>query len=246
MDQPGSTASPFFTPAGSSAASPTPTASPSATSASPSPSPSATNTGTPSPSPAQKLPSSKEIEERWVVVPMRISGSDRPLYLVDSEGKLNQVQLQTPEGGNSNPIMQPSRDTIIYLNAGVLRVMAADGSSDRKLFNRNPAGCRRVEHASWSLSDPNVMLISCRVSKNRVSFLLISMDGRLIRRLDPGKGKVDDASLSPDGQTVLYWASRDQNADGGALFTLPIIGTGAPKQLTKPQGDTDADLGVVA
>ena len=165
---------------------------------------------------------------------MRISGSDRPLYLVDSEGKLNQVQLQTPEGGNSNPIMQPSRDTIIYLNAGVLRVMAADGSSDRKLFNRNPAGCRRVEHASWSLSDPNVMLISCRVSKNRVSFLLISMDGRLIRRLDPGKGKVDDASLSPDGQTVLYWASRDQNADGGALFTLPIIGTGAPKQLTKP------------
>ena len=119
-DQPGSTASPFFTPAGSSAASPTPTASPSATSASPSPSPSATNTGTPSPSPAQKLPSSKEIEERWVVVPMRISGSDRPLYLVDSEGKLNQVQLQTPEGGNSNPIMQPSRDTIIHFNAGVL------------------------------------------------------------------------------------------------------------------------------
>jgi Tol biopolymer transport system component len=179
--------------------------------------------------------------ERWVDVPMRISGTDRPLYLVDSEGKLNQGQLQTPEGGNSNPIMQPSRDTIIYLNAGVLRVMAADGSGDRKLFNRNPAGCGRVEHASWSLSDSNVMLISCRVSKNRVSFLVISMDGRLIRRLDPGKGRVDDANLSPDGQTVLYWASGDQSADGGALFTLPIIGTGDRKQLTKPQGDTDAD-----
>ena len=44
-------------------------------------------------------------------------------------------------GGNSNPIMQASRNTIIYLNAGMLRVMAADGSGDRKLFNRDPAGC---------------------------------------------------------------------------------------------------------
>ena len=112
------------------------------------------------------------------------SGPDRPLYLVDTEGKIKQVELPSPDGGNSNPIMQASRDTIVYLNTGVLRVMAADGSGDRKLFNRDPAGRRRVEHASWSLSDPNAVLISCRVSKNKVTLLLVGMDGRLIRRLE--------------------------------------------------------------
>jgi Tol biopolymer transport system component len=169
------------------------------------------------------------------------NGPDRPLYLVDSEGKIKQVELPTPDGGNSNPIMQTSRDTIIYLNAGVLRVMAGDGSGDRKLFNRDPAGCRRVEHASWSLADPNVILTSCRVSKSKVTLLLVGMDGRLIRRLDTGTGIVGDATLSPDGQTVLYWASHDPNVDGGALYTLPIIGTGAPKRLTQSADGVDAD-----
>lgn len=163
------------------------------------------------------------------------------MYLVDSEGKINQAELPTPEGGNSNPIMQASRDTIIYLNAGVLRVMAADGSGDRRLFDRGPAGCRRVEHASWSLSDPNVMLISCRTSKNKASLLVVAMDGRLIRRLDAGPHIPGDATLSPDGQTVLYWGSDNPNLDGGALFTLPIIGTGAPKQLTTSADGVDAD-----
>jgi hypothetical protein len=68
-------------------------------------------------------------------------GPDRPLYLVDTERKIKQVELPSPDGGNSNPIMLASRNTIIYANGGVLRVMAADGSGDRKLFNRDPAGC---------------------------------------------------------------------------------------------------------
>ncbi len=52
---------------------------------------------------------------------------------------------------------------------------------------------------------------------------------------------IGDATLSPDGQTVLYWASNSPNVDGGALYTLPIIGTGAPKQLTKSADGVDAD-----
>ena len=67
------------------------------------------------------------------------------------------------------------------------------------------------------------------------------MDGRLIRRLETGNGNVGDATLSPDGQTILYWVSNTPNVDGGALFTLPIIGTGAPKQLTKSPDGVDAD-----
>ena len=130
----------------------------------------------------QKLPSSAAIPQSEVIVPMRFdSGPDRPLYLVDTEGKIKQIKLPTPEGGNSNPIMQASRNTIIYANAGKLRVMASDGSGDRKLFNRDPAGCDSVVHASWSLTDPNVILITCEFSRNKFGLLVVAMDGRLIR-----------------------------------------------------------------
>ena len=243
--QPSSTASPsvFFPTPSSQPASVTPSASPPVTpSGSASASAGASASSAPTSSPAQKLPSAAAVPQSEVIVPMRFdSGPDRPLYLVDTEGKIKQVELPSPDGGNSNPIMQASRDTIVYLNTGVLRVMAADGSGDRKLFNRDPAGCRRVEHASWSLTDPNAVLISCRVSKNKVTLLLVGMDGRLIRRLETGNGNVGDATLSPDGQTILYWVSNTPNVDGGALFTLPIIGTGAPKQLTKSPDGVDAD-----
>jgi hypothetical protein len=242
-DEPGSTtASPSMFPSVSPAGqSPTPSASPSST-PSASPSATATSSGSPTSSPVQKLPSSAAIPESEVIVPMRFdSGPDRPLYLVDTGGKIKQVELRTPEGGNSNPIMQASRNTIIYANAGKLRVMAADGSGDRKLFNRDPAGCDNVAHASWSLADPNVILIICQLSKDNIGLLVVGMDGRLIRRLDAEKTKIGDAGISPDGQTVLYWASDNPNLEGGAIYTLPMIGTGNPKRLTDSADGVDAD-----
>jgi hypothetical protein len=216
--------------------------SPAGQSPTPSASPTATSSGSPTSSPVQKLPSSAAIPESEVIVPMRFDGGpDRPLYLVDTEGKIKQVELPTPEGGNSNPIMQASRNTIIYANAGKLRVMAADGSGDRELFNRDPAGCESVAHASWSLTDPNVILITCQLSKNNFGLLVVGMDGRLIRRLDAEKTKIGDAGISPDGQTVLYWASDNPNLEGGAIYRLPMIGTGNPKQLTDSADGVDAD-----
>ncbi len=192
--------------------------------------------------PAGRLPSSAAIPDSVVVVSMqRGPGADRPLYLVDTEGKIKRVELPSPRGGNSNPMMQPARNTIIYANAGKLRVMAADGSGDRKLFNRDPAGCARVEHASWSVVDSNVLLISCRVSKTKVTLLVVGMDGRLIRQLDTGSKIIGDATLSPDGQTVIYWVSSSPTADGGAFYTVPIIGTGSPKQLSQTLDGVDSD-----
>ena len=228
------TASPSIFPSVSPAGqSPTASASPSST-------PSASGSSTSSP--VQKLPSSAAIPESEVIVPMRFDGGpDRPLYLVDTEGKIKQVELPTPEGGNSNPIMQASRNTIIYLNAGKLRVMAANGSGDRELFNRDPAGCDNVAHASWSLTDPNVILITCQLSKNRFGLLVVGMDGKLIRRLDAEKTKIGDAGISPDGRNVLYWASDNPNLEGGGIYTLPMIGTGNPKQLTDSADGVDAD-----
>ena len=116
--QPSSTASPsvFFPTPSSQPASVTPTTSTSVTpSGSASASASASASSSPTSSPAQKLPSAAAIPQSEVIVPMRFdSGPDRPLYLVDTEGKIKQVELPSPDGGNSNPIMQASRDTIIY------------------------------------------------------------------------------------------------------------------------------------
>jgi len=243
--QPSSTASPsvFFPTPSSQPASVTPSANPSVTpSGSASASASASASSGPTSSPAQKLPSAAAVPQSEVIVPMRFdSGPDRPLYLVDTEGKIKQVELPSPDGGNSNPIMQASRSTIIYANSGVLRVMASDGSGDRKLFNRAPAGCDTVAHASWSLTDSNVILLNCQFSKGKFGLLVVGLDGRLIRRLDAGKKVVGDAGISPDGQTVLYWATDSSGQDGGALYTLPIIGTGEPKPLTNSAAGVDAD-----
>jgi Tol biopolymer transport system component len=168
-------------------------------------------------------------------------GDDRALYLVDSTGTTDPTQLPTPPGDTSNPMMQASRDTILYLRNGILRVMAADGSGDRKLFSNDPAGCNHVSHAAWSLADPNLLFISCEVADNKFSPFVVGMDGRLVRRLDTGKTVFGDFGVSADGQTVVYWASNNPHRDGGSLFTLPIIGTGAPKQLTHSADGVDAD-----
>ncbi len=118
--------------------------------------------------------------------------------------------------------------------------MGSDGSGDRKLFDRDPGGCERVVHASWSLADANQMVIVCQVSKSRTSLSIVGLDGRLIRRLDVGKRDIGDIAVSPDGQTVLFSSGEDPDVDGGSLFTLPMIGTGAPKRLTKA-GTIDGD-----
>jgi dipeptidyl aminopeptidase/acylaminoacyl peptidase len=200
------------------------------------PSPSESSTPSQSASPTaggEGLPTAAAIPADVAVIPMRPdSDSDRGLYLINPEDKSSRTQLDAAPGNNSNPMMPTARNTIIYLNAGKLRVMASDGSDDRKLFDQNPAGCDEVTHASWSQADPNVLVISCSVSEERDSMLVIGVDGHLIRRLDAGKDYIGDLSLSPDGQTIAFWATDQENASGGALYTLPVIGTGDPKRLT--------------
>jgi Hsp70 protein/WD40-like Beta Propeller Repeat len=235
-----STASPsvVFPPASPIPASPTPSASPSTA---PSGSPSAAPSVTPTAGTAN-LPKSAALPESVIVVAFREAGeTERPIYLVDAEGKTDRVKLPAYEGRHANPLLPRSRDTIIYITNGVLRVMAADGSGDRKLFNQDPAGCEHVDHASWSLADASVIAISCRISTNRRSLMVIGMNGKLIRRLDAGPDVIGDLSLSPDGQTIAYWGSENAELGGGSLYTLPIIGTGAPKQLTDSSSEIDSN-----
>ena len=57
----------------------------------------------------------------------------------------------------------------------------------------------------------------------------------------PARTSPSDFAISPDGQTVLFWASDTPGSDGGSIYTLPLIGTGAPKALTDSPDGVDAD-----
>jgi Tol biopolymer transport system component len=190
------------------------------------------------------LPAGAPLAPNLILVPMRTEDDDedaRPLYLVDSNGGADPTPLPGPDGKLANPMLQKDRTSIIFLEGGVLHVMASDGNDERDLADREPAGCENVAGASWSQGDASTMVIACRLSKNNFQMLVVDTNGRLIRRLDAGEKRFDDVTISPDGQTVLYWASDSTVGDGGSLFTLPLVGTGAPKQITSDASGLDGD-----
>jgi Tol biopolymer transport system component len=179
-----------------------------------------------------------------MVVPMRTDDDDedtRPLYLVDTASDGAPQKLDGPDGKLANPTLQKTRTSIIFLEDGTLHVMASDGKDEGDLTDREPAGCDDVAGASWSQADPSTMVISCRLGKGSFRMLVVDTEGRLIRRLDAGAKRFDDVTISPDGQTVLYWASESSTGDGGSIYTLPLVGTGSPKKITSGADGLDGD-----
>ena len=215
-----------------------------------------TPSGTPSTSPSASpstsggstapaaLPAGPALAPNLIVVPMRTDDDDedtRPLYLVDAGGAGTPQKLPGPDGKLANPLLQRDRTSIVFLENRKLHVMGSDGNGERDLTDREPAGCDDVAGATWSQADPSTMLITCRLGKNSFRMLVVNTDGRLIRRLDAGTKRFDDVTISPDGQTVLYWANESSTGDGGSLYTLPLVGTGSPKKITSQAKGLDGD-----
>lgn len=217
----------------------------------PAPSPSASGTPTPSGSPSaspsgsssplsQKLPTSAPLPANLLVVPIERDG-ERDLYLVDLSKKAKTKLLPTPNGPDSNAMMQPDRTTIIYINDDELRVMAADGTGDRVLLDSGPKGCGLVQHASWDQDDPDLLLLACLPEKNVNELMVVKLDGTVVRRLKIPQDRIEDPTLSADGQTVAYWASNSFAQQGGAIYTVPFDGSEKPTKLTKSGVGIDAD-----
>ena len=220
---------------------PTPTPTPTPTS-SPTPSTSGSESPTPEPSTSlsQDLPKSAPLPINQLIAPIERDG-DRDLFLVDVTGKAKTKQLPSPNGPDNNPMMQPSRDTIIYINGSELRVMAADGTGDRALLDAPPKGCGAVEHASWSQTEPDQLLVQCVPEKKVNELMVIQLNGTVVRRLKIEQERIDDPSLSADGQTVLFWASNSFDEQGGSIYSMPIDNSEKPTQLTKSDVGVDAD-----
>jgi Tol biopolymer transport system component len=110
------------------------------------------------------------------------------------------------------------------------------------LIKFQPRGCGEITRASWSPADESIMVVECRAERRPDRLLVIKLDGTVVRELQTGVPRVEDPTISPDGQTVAYWGSDTVDGpNGGSIYTLAIDGSSEPVQLTHREAGSDAD-----
>jgi Tol biopolymer transport system component len=223
-----------------SGADPTPSPTPSATTSSPTPSATPAATA----SPTVELPrAATPLALDEFVVPRGKSELTR-LYRVKFASPVSPQRLVTPAGDRVNsPTLSSDRRTLIYVDRtkGRLRTVGVDGKRDRQLFDGLPSRCDEIGHVSWSRVDPTVLVIRCTSAAGPARLMVIDLTGAVIRNLEDGHAKLDDPVISPDGQTVAYWASDENGRAGGGIYTRDISGGGKPVRLTSDTVGRDAD-----
>lgn len=193
--------------------------------------------------PAQHLPAAAPLGPDAFVVPIGQSGKEQ-LYL-GHIGSGQVVRLPTLKSrGFASPSFTVDRRSIVYVDSGGdLRVMSAAGDQDH-LFMHAPEGCGHIRHASLNFDNPRYLVIECRQSDDgRQSLLVVDTHGHVARTLATGLDRVDDPTVSPDGKTVLCWASPDmaRRNNGGAIYSVPFDRSTEPEVLTDSEPGVDAD-----
>ncbi len=213
-------------------------------SATPTPSPTPTSGSTPVPG---GLPTSVQPLADDVIVWPSFRNGSFDISTVTSDGRTGPPLAASPEE-DGVPLVSPDRRTIFYLHVtapGVreLRVMGADGSGDRPLFDPVPEGCGNVQRPAFGVvPEPQLVLPCVDPGTGDVTLKLIKPDGTVVRDID--RGWLSDPALSPDGKFVVYWQDNATRSDGGAIYQTPTDGSGPPTQIT-PGGrvrDNDASV----
>ena len=66
---------------------------------------------------------------------------------------------------------------------------------------------------------------------------LVTIDGKVIRKLSEGDDRVGDPGFSPDGKFVVFWANAgvlgDPGFDGGDIVVASTDGKGKPRRVTR-------------
>ncbi len=145
-------------------------------------------------------------------------------------------------GNVSNPTLDESRTSIIYLDEGnhTVRTVLTDGTGDRLLF-RNPPSCGSVLRLSRNPENESRLIAVCAPSASTTKLFVMTTRGRIIRQLPSAKPFIDDPSISPDGSAVVYWAGASRSPDGGSLYIADMAGTSPPRPFTFQDQGTDAD-----
>jgi molecular chaperone DnaK len=197
---------------------------------------------TANPPPSTMLPASAPLTGQQLIVSMKLSGNT-DLYLADTGVGAPTKRLTSGSGADVAPALSPDRKSVIFVHLKkkrTLRVMAVDGTGQRALFDRTPAGCANVLHAGWNPTDPTMLALACQDKAGTAGLYLVRTDGKVLRQIPVGRPLVDDPTFSPDGRTLAYWASPRSPLDGGSIYTVPVD-AGSPHRLTQVGPGVDAD-----
>lgn len=196
--------------------------------------------GPPLPAAARPLP------DDVIVWPQR-RGDNWDIATITSAGVTGPPLIAGPEE-DTLPIISPDRRTVVYLHTtspGIreVRVMGADGSGDRPLFDPVPDGCRNVTRPAFSdQPEPRVVLPCVDPVTGDVTLMLLRLDGTVVRELD--RGRLSDPALTPDGASCLYWQDNATRGEGGAIYRVPLDGSAPPTPITAGGAVRDNDAAV--
>jgi dipeptidyl aminopeptidase/acylaminoacyl peptidase len=228
---------------GSVAGPPVESASPSSPPVSPSaPSPTpSTPTPSPRPDPSASLPASAPLGDQVIVWP-RVRDGNFDVALLDLDSG-EETRLTTGPTDDSGPVITRNRRTIMYTRVvndkPTLRVMAANGDGDRLLFPKPPEDCFQLSRPAAAPDGQLVVTCNTEDEPLQARLLVITLEGRIVRELD--EGRMGDPTVSPDGKSVLYWRNTDGDRSGGALYRIPLNGSGSRVQLTEGGDGVDTD-----
>ncbi|HKH54156.1 MAG TPA: hypothetical protein VKA58_01745, partial [Propionibacteriaceae bacterium] len=201
---------------------------PTGTQASSTPSPSQTTPQTP----ASTLPRSAPLPETQLLVPLLVDGA-YDIYLGDVTKKSPVRPLIERRGNDTSASLSPDRATMIYSHEGVLQVAAADGSGSRPLFATVPKQCAKNTRPGWNSAKPTEIVTACVDASGKFGVYLITVEGKVIRKLSEGDDRVGDPGFSPDGKFVVFWANTaDSGFDGGEIVVASVDGKGKPRRVT--------------
>ena len=191
----------------------------------------------PTTTPVPPVPRSTPLTDTQLLVPVLVDGS-YDIYLGDVTKNAPIRALIKGPGDDSGVTMSPDRASMIYLDDGVLYVAAADGAGSRPLFSRVPKQCAGSNtRPGWNSADPTQIGTACVDADDKAGVYLMTIDGKVIRKLSEGDDRVGDPGFSPDGKFVVFWANAgvlgDPGFDGGDIVVASSDGKGKPRRLTR-------------
>jgi Tol biopolymer transport system component len=199
-----------------------------------SPRPTSTSSPTPTRSAAATLPRSTPLPDTQLLVPVLVDGA-YDIYLGDVTKSAPVRRLIKRTGNDTGVSLSPDRASMMYKHEGVLQVAAADGTGSRPLFSNVPKQCAKSNsRPGWNSADPTQIVTVCVDANDNYGVYLISIDGKVIRKLSEGDDRVDDPGFSPDGKSVVFWANTaDSGFDGGDIVVASVDGKSKPRRVTE-------------
>ncbi len=193
------------------------------------------------------LPAGTKLTFEQLLVAAGPDANNLHVWKVDlSTGTAEQVTHGTRL--EQGPVIGPNRDTIVFTqvqpnDVRALRAAATDGTGERALFANPPTKCLgQMERPAWPRGAARRVVLVCREPLDKdPHLLLLGFDG-VVQREYPVEGQnFGDPAITPDGQTLMYWANEKANASGGFLWQVPVDG-GTATQITTDEipGDDDA------